>query len=106
MYDATETSAPEVGSWMSLAAMNSLIQLENYTNELAFSVKSLANYCRSAEVHKSTPQLLVPPEAPNEVLRTRRTILANLAKIQTLLDEPADFVQHLATQVCGLFSQV
>lgn len=78
--------------------MDSATQLEAYTDELTTAVKSLASYCRNAEVHYSTPQLLVPPEAPGEVHRARRTIVANVAKLQTLLVEPADFLQHLAGQ--------
>ena len=82
--------------------MDSPTQLEAYTDELTTAVKSLASYCRNAEIHYSTPQLLVPPEAPGEVHRARRTILANVVKLQTLLVEPADFLQHLAGQVRSL----
>ena len=84
--------------------MTSLVQLEAYTSELAAAVKSLAISCRN--VHAPVdfgagipPRPLVPPGAPSEARRARRSIMANLAKLQTLLDEPADFLQQLAGQV-------
>lgn len=84
--------------------MNNLAQLETYTSELAAAVKSLAHCCRNVETSTdvgvgSPPQPLVPPEASNETHRERRSIMANIAKIQTLLGEPADFLQQLAGQV-------
>lgn len=88
---------------VSIAAMttSSVAQLEAYTSELAAAVKSLANYCRNVEAGNTgkTPQLLVPPDAPREAQRARRAVLANVAKLQTLLGEPADFLQQLAAQV-------
>ena len=85
--------------------MNSLAQLEAYTSELAAAVKSLANCCRNVEAPvdfaaRNTPQPLLPTESPSEAHRARRSIMANLVKLQTLLDEPADFLQRLAGQVC------
>lgn len=82
--------------------MNSLTQLETHTKELVTAVKNLANYYRNAEVHYSTPQLRVPSEAPSEIHRAKRTILASVTKLQMLLDEPADFLQRLAGQVRSL----
>ncbi|MCJ1251841.1 hypothetical protein MMC30_009079 [Trapelia coarctata] len=83
--------------------MSSLAQLEAYTSELAAAVEKVAKYCRNIEVPVdfaagNTPQPLVPPEAPSEAHRARRSIVANVAKLQTLLAEPADFLQQLAGQ--------
>ena len=86
------------------AAMSSLAQLEAYTSELVVAAKSLAQYCRNIEapVHfaaGNAPHSLVPPEAPSQAHRARRSMMASLAKLQTLLGEPADFLQQLAGQV-------
>ena len=83
---------------MSLIGMTSLSQLETYTNELVAATKALATHCRDAGVG-STPHLTVPDHAPFEVHRARRDVLANAARLQTLLAEPGDFIQHLASQV-------
>jgi hypothetical protein len=84
--------------------MTSLTQLETHTSELAAAVKSLAEYCRNVEAPvdfaaRNVPQPLVPPEASSEAHQARRSIMANVAKLQTLLGEPADFLQQLAGQV-------
>lgn len=85
--------------------MTSLAQLESYTNELSAAVKSLANHARNVEdstvdfAAASTPQPLVRPDAPSDAHRARRTVLSVIAKLQTLLGEPADFLQQLSRQV-------
>ncbi len=84
--------------------MTSLAKLEAYTSELAAAVKSLAKYCQNVEApsdfgNGKMPQPLVVPEAPTEAHQARRSIMANVAKLQTLLVEPADFLQQLAVQV-------
>lgn len=85
-------------------AMSGLAQLEAYASDLSAAVKNLANYCRNVEnpggfTAENVLQPLVLPEAPTEVHQARRSILANVAKLQLLLDEPADFLQQLAKQV-------
>jgi hypothetical protein len=89
--------------------MTSLSQLEAYTSEIAAAAKSLSSYCRNVDgpmdsVQANLPQGLVPPEAPGEAHRARRSIIANAAKLQTLLSEPADFLQRLAAQVRPIFT--
>lgn len=86
--------------------MNSLDQLEAYTIELAAAVKTLANHCRnfgtsvdSTAKSPLVPPSLVPPDAPSEAHCARQSVLACLSKLRTLLSEPADFLQQLATQV-------
>ena len=84
--------------------MTSFAQLEAYVDEIAAAVKSLANHGRNVEAATdlsagSTPQPLVPPEAPSEAHRARRSIMANVAKLPSLLGEPTDFLQQLAVQV-------
>lgn len=76
--------------------MDSLIELESYSNELSLAVKSLTTYCRS-----NNSPLFTDPEAFPEVQQAKRSILLNIAKIRTLVFEPTDFLKHLASQVCG-----
>lgn len=88
--------------------MTSSVQLEAYADELAAAVRILTDYCRNAEVSVdlaagNAPQSLVPPDAPSETHKARRSIMANVAKLRILLSEPADFLQQLAVQVCLSF---
>ena len=83
--------------------MDSLSQLETYTHDLVSASKTLANHCRDVGV-SSMRHLAVPTNAPVEAHRSRRNFLAILARLQTLLAEPADFIQHLASQVCGFLT--
>ncbi len=88
-----------------------LAQLEAYTNELAAAVKTLASYCRNFEAPVdfpagNTPKPLVQPEAPSDAHQARRSIIANATKLQTLLDEPTDFLQQLAGHVRLSFSMI
>lgn len=76
----------------------SLSQLETYANDLAAAVKSLTGHVQNAGA-VSTPHLAIPSDAPSEVHRARRNVLANAARLQILLAEPADLIQHLASQV-------
>ena len=78
--------------------MSSLSQLEAYSNGLATATKTLLDYRRDAAVD-STTHLTVPRDAPYEVQRARRNVLAIVARLETLLAEPADLIQHLANQV-------
>lgn len=72
----------------------SLSQLETYANDLAAAVKTLTDHLRPAGAD-STSHLAVP----NDAHRARRNVLARLQMLQILLAEPADFIQHLASQV-------
>lgn len=78
--------------------MASLSQLEAYTNDLNTATKTLASHCRNTGVG-SSPYLAILDDAPREVHRARRKVLSNVARLQTLLAEPGDFIQHLASQV-------
>ena len=78
--------------------MISLSQLEVHTNDLITATKTLTNYCRDAGVDPTT-HLALPKDMPGEVRRARRDILANVARLQTLVAEPDDFIQHLASHV-------
>lgn len=78
--------------------MTSLSQLVKYTNDLNTATKTLASHCRDTGVG-SSPHLAILDDAPREVYRARRNVLSNVARLQTLLAEPGDFIQHLATQV-------
>lgn len=86
--------------------MTGRARLEAHTTELNAAMKTLTRHCRNIEATSdveveagNAPQPLVPPEAPVEVHRARRPIMANIAKLQTLLAEPADFLQELARQI-------
>ena len=84
--------------------MTSLAKLEAYTSELAAAVKNLAKYCQNVDAPfdfrvEKLPQSLTGPEASTEAYQARRSIIANIAKLQILLIEPADFLQQLAVQV-------
>ena len=74
--------------------MNDLSQLETYTNNLVSASKALGEYCGGVN-----PPLQASSTAHPTVRRARRNILAVAAQLQTLLADPADFIQHLAGQV-------
>ena len=86
--------------------MDRLAQLEACARDLAAAAKLLSQYRppehgtgESARVTASLP--LVPPNASDEARRARRTIRAIQLKLQMLTQEPVDFLQQLAAQVCG-----
>ena len=80
-------------------ASSALIQLVTWSNELAIAVKTLGDHCPG---HSTTlrPHLTIINTAPSEADRTRRNILSIATRLQKLLAEPAEFIQHLASQVC------
>ncbi|KAI8623047.1 hypothetical protein F5Y19DRAFT_468820 [Xylariaceae sp. FL1651] len=86
--------------------MTSLSQLETQCAELAAAIQSLVTCCRSqgalGECSKTsiggTPQPLMLPNNLNEAYRIRKSVLGHLTYIQSLLQQPDDFLQHLATQ--------
>ncbi|KAL8747707.1 MAG: hypothetical protein Q9190_000448 [Brigantiaea leucoxantha] len=83
--------------------MSTLGQLEAYTAQLAADVGEFVKHCRNAEVPIGSvagdaPQPLIPLEAPSNAYQVRRSIMANTTKLQTLLGEPTDFLQQLASQ--------
>lgn len=82
--------------------MITLSQLETYIDDLSAAAKILADHGRDADVGLG-PHLSVPTDAPWEVHRARRNVLAILARLRILLVEPTDFIQHLASQVRPLF---
>jgi hypothetical protein len=80
--------------------MASLTQLEAYTRELSAAVKSLVLHGRNGDsLADWTGRAGADAPPPDEAQRARRAVLANVAKLQTLLAEPADFLQQLAKQV-------
>ena len=76
--------------------MTSSSQLETWSNDLAIAVKSLGDHYR-AHGTTSTPHLAITNA---EADRARRDILTIATRLQTLLADPADFIQHLAGKVC------
>ena len=79
--------------------MTSSSQLETWSNDLAIATKTLSDHCR-ANGTASTLDAAFTNVAPGEVDRARRNILTIATRLQTLLAKPAEFIQHLASQVC------
>jgi hypothetical protein len=90
--------------------MDIVAQLESCANELAVAAKNLADCLGDAEVSSSsasdrrfsssstTSRLRTPPEILPGSHGARHSVLANAWRIQSLMMEPADFLQHLAIQ--------
>ncbi len=80
-----------------------LSQIESCANELARAAKSLSEYCQSTRASDAEPLATgfpsVPPDGPSQAHRARRSILANVAKLQNLISEPAHFLEQLTSQV-------
>lgn len=81
--------------------MTKLSQLETYSNDLAAATKTLTDHYRDAS-NGSTSHPTVTNDTPRDVRLARNNILAISAQLQTLLTEPAEFIQHLAGQVYSL----
>ena len=85
--------------------MTSSSQLEKYSSDLAIAAKTFSDHCQS-DNSASTPRLVLSNVSPNEADRNRRTTLSLASRTQALLNEPADFIQHLASQVCCSVSKI
>lgn len=88
--------------------MDNWAQLEAYGNELTAAVNALVRLRANAsgDSPASLPQPLISADAPNQAHHARRSIKANIAKLQVLIDEPIDFLQQLVAQVRGTTSFV
>jgi hypothetical protein len=73
-------------------------QLQSYLNELSSAAKIITDHCLDTNVSLA-PHISIPNNVPSEVHRARRSLLAVTTRLQTLLAEPADFIQQLASQV-------
>jgi hypothetical protein len=82
----------------SFAAMTSSSQLERYSSDLAIAAKTFSDHYQS-ENSVSTPLLVLSNISPGEADRNRRSPPSLASRTQALLNEPADFIQHLASQV-------
>ncbi len=79
-----------------------LTQIENCADELARAAKSLAEYCQARVSDAAEPSTGFPsvaPDGPSPAHRARRSILANVAKLQNLISEPGHSLEQLASQV-------
>ncbi|PTU25434.1 hypothetical protein P175DRAFT_0426745 [Aspergillus ochraceoroseus IBT 24754] len=76
--------------------MATMSQLEAYTSELAAAVKALSTHCE--DFNCSRAQFVIPLDAPSEAHRAQQSALATIARLQTILAGPADFLHHLAVQ--------
>jgi hypothetical protein len=90
-----------------------LAQIEGLSSQVAVNVQALVAYSRSSPWEPSSfaqgwdgvGQPGHPPtlHAPDEASHARRSILTNLGQLQVLLEQPADFLQRLARQVCTVY---
>ncbi|KUI53801.1 hypothetical protein VP1G_01134 [Cytospora mali] len=79
--------------------MNTLQQIETQAEKLAMTAKALAKQFREAGLNESsTPWGSADFEPPREVDRLRNNMLATIARLQTMLVGPTDFIQQLAHQ--------
>ncbi|KAK1751364.1 hypothetical protein QBC47DRAFT_417289 [Echria macrotheca] len=80
--------------------LSCLSQIESCANDLARAARGLAEYYRTASnVELRGPGFpSVSPEAPSNAHRSRKVILATVAKLQTLIAEPGHFLQRLACE--------
>ncbi|KAF3390861.1 O-methyltransferase bik3 [Talaromyces pinophilus] len=72
-------------------------QLQSYVNELSSAAKVITDHCPDANLNLAS-HISIPNNAPSEVHRARRILLAVSTRLQALLAEPADFIQQLASQ--------
>ncbi|KAL4987681.1 hypothetical protein BDW68DRAFT_197225 [Aspergillus falconensis] len=76
-----------------------LSDLESHASELASAVKTIiSQFPRQSATSRSRIQPLIPSDAPKEAHRARQSILSTISSLQTLLANPAEFLQHLAVQ--------
>lgn len=80
--------------------MDRLAQLEARTTQLSAAVQSLAGHRRSLDSSRGPGCAVLDPETCKELDKAKSSILASLADIKRLVAGPADFLQHLASQVC------
>lgn len=82
------------------ATMYTLQQIEAQAEKVATTAKALAKQCREANFGESSPPWgTAASGASCEAERLRSNMLATLARLQTMLVGPTDFIQHLAHQV-------
>ncbi|KAL8830461.1 MAG: hypothetical protein Q9191_001423 [Dirinaria sp. TL-2023a] len=77
--------------------MTSSSQLETWTSDLAVAAKTLDDHYRG-DGTASPSHSAITNVSPFEADRARRNILAITTRLQTLLAEPAEFIQQLASQ--------
>lgn len=76
--------------------MDGIRQLENYVEQLTASVKVLARHCHGED---SLGNPSAASGTRKDVTEARASILSSVGGIKTLIGSPADFLQHLASQV-------
>jgi hypothetical protein len=78
--------------------MDTLAQLEKYSNDLSEAVQSFADTLRkTSQVPLSG--FMFDSIAHKGLQRAKQTILSNVSKIKAAVCEPADLLAHLANQV-------
>jgi len=82
--------------------MTGYTELEACAKELAAAARSLAADWRRGDLpaqFASGNNPILSPHAPDHVRRAQRSIIANAAKMQVMLGQPADFLERLALHV-------
>ncbi|THC93442.1 hypothetical protein EYZ11_007061 [Aspergillus tanneri] len=85
--------------------MTDFTRLKACLRDLTGAVKELTHHIPhngdsvAGSRHDITPGILIPPEAPPEAHRARKSTLAAIHQLEVLLGEPTDFLQRLAIQV-------
>ncbi|KAJ6031463.1 hypothetical protein N7540_002195 [Penicillium herquei] len=68
-------------------------RLEGHARQLSDAAQALTTYCKLLH-----GQPFVSANAPSEIQHARQSILSSISQIQMVLNEPAEFLQQLATQ--------
>lgn len=86
-------------------AMTDDIKFENCVNELTAAAKTLTadwrrdNLTAPFSSGSSSPYSIFSPDAPENVRRSQRSILASVSKMQVMMAQPVDFLQRLTFYV-------
>lgn len=98
---------------ISLIIMDTLAQLERFSNDLAIAVKDLATHSQIASTQydlNGAPRANLALDTfatTNEEVELATTrILSSATKIRALVQGPTEFLKQLATQVCTLSIRV
>lgn len=81
-----------------MTAAGNLGQLQSYVSELSTAAKIITDHYPDVNT-TSKSHISIPNNAPSEVDRARRNLLAVTKRLQALLAKPADFIQQLASHV-------
>ena len=81
------------------SGLTSSTQLETWGNDLSMAIKCLSDHLHGQGT-ASAPHLAILNGVSDEADRARRIILTIATRLQTVLAEPAEIIQDLASKVC------